>query len=482
MKRYRLHDLLRAGALAWVTGGCAQTATAIATGGQNVGADATLDAQIEQDTDFDTLKAPPDVAPFVFACADSTPVLMQGQATGFATCANGLVHRTDVHECPTYQPDPAKLCTVKGTCEKDADCAGMKNGHCDPVLDEPCACQSSCKNDADCAPGEICQCGPKFGRCAKADCALDSDCPTGMVCGFFVDSPGCDFPAFGCQTPGDTCATAADCGAKEECTWDKKHGHRFCETDICAAGRPFAVDGDWRTADLTTRGDWIQPTLSETARGLGDETRHLLAQYWLDAARMEHASVASFARLTLELMAVGAPPDLLTRAQQAGLDEVRHAQACFGLAALFGAPEFGPGHLAIDASLRQPDLVAIAAAAAREGCIWETVAALEARVAASTCLIPAVRDVLEIIADDEADHADLAWEIVRWAMQTGGGPVRAAVEVALAEGIADVALRPCGKDMPEGLGVLGGQNRGKLRAHAVATVIQPARRRLLRDS
>ncbi len=41
---------------------------------------------------------------------------------------------------------------------------------------------------------------------------------------------------------------------------------------------------------------------------------------------------ASFVRFTLELLAVGAPRELVTDAQRAGLDESAHAKACFALA------------------------------------------------------------------------------------------------------------------------------------------------------
>ncbi|MBT9554900.1 MAG: hypothetical protein IV100_02675, partial [Myxococcales bacterium] len=45
--------------------------------------------------------------------------------------------------------------------------------------------------------------------------------------------------------------------------------------------------------------------------------REVLVQRWLSVAALEHASVGSFARFTLQLLAVGAPPDLLLATQQA---------------------------------------------------------------------------------------------------------------------------------------------------------------------
>ncbi|MCA9546694.1 MAG: ferritin-like domain-containing protein, partial [Myxococcales bacterium] len=54
--------------------------------------------------------------------------------------------------------------------------------------------------------------------------------------------------------------------------------------------------------------------------------RARLADHWTRQALAEHASVASFARFALHLMAVGAPPDLLVATHQAGLDEIEHAR------------------------------------------------------------------------------------------------------------------------------------------------------------
>ena len=60
---------------------------------------------------------------------------------------------------------------------------------------------------------------------------------------------------------------------------------------------------------------------------LSSEVRTKLAECWAQDALAEHASIASFARFTLQLMAVGAPPQLLADTQRAAADEVRELQA-----------------------------------------------------------------------------------------------------------------------------------------------------------
>ena len=249
---------------------------------------------------------------------------------------------------------------------------------------------------------------------------------------------------------------------------------------MCAIGRPFEVAGSWRSAEPVDREDWQAEgamSLDAAFAQLDVKGRAALASHWLDAARMEHASVASFARLTLELLAIGAPPELLTRSQAAGIDEVRHAQACYALAQTLGAGDVGPGPLQIEGSLRAPTLVEVAAAAAREGCVWETVAALQAQVEAVQAAHPALQAWLQPIADDEGRHAELAWDIVRWAVDVGGAPVRAAVIAALDEA-EDALLAPVQAPvLPQGYGALGGDALGSLRRHAIAAVVTPQRQR-----
>lgn len=52
----------------------------------------------------------------------------------------------------------------------------------------------------------------------------------------------------------------------------------------------------------------------------------MTSEWWSLAAQQEHASIASFSKFSLELMAVGAPAALLVRAHEAALDEINHAR------------------------------------------------------------------------------------------------------------------------------------------------------------
>ena len=162
---------------------------------------------------------------------------------------------------------------------------------------------------------------------------------------------------------------------------------------------------------------------------LSAERRSAMAARWTESALLEHASIASFARFSLHLLAVGAPPELLEGTQRAALDEIEHARLAFAIAGRLGGEPVGPGPLPMEGDvLGNLDLLSVAVAAAEEGCIGEALAALEADREACTEPEGPIADALASIARDEATHAELAFAFVRWATSVGGPTIASAVE------------------------------------------------------
>src|SRR5262249_8003152 len=100
-------------------------------------------------------------------------------------------------------------------------------------------------------------------------------------------------------------------------------------------GRPFLVAHESRLPSVCQPSDWCARGVTPATSSLSAKTRARLAAAWLEIGRMEHASIAAFARFTLQLLAVGAPPDLVMAAQRAMADETNHAQLAFALAAAY---------------------------------------------------------------------------------------------------------------------------------------------------
>ena len=99
---------------------------------------------------------------------------------------------------------------------------------------------------------------------------------------------------------------------------------------------------------------------------------------WKLRALGEHASIPAFAAFTIALMSNNAPQDLVQDALTAAMDEVRHAQTSFEVASLLLGETVEPGPLASSKHEFGQDLKALAIAAAKEGCVEETLSSLAA--------------------------------------------------------------------------------------------------------
>lgn len=229
--------------------------------------------------------------------------------------------------------------------------------------------------------------------------------------------------------------------------------YRYCEEVCC--GRPFVVAGRARVAEVLPRPGWADEEASPA--DLADIDRVRIARACANDAAMEHASVASFVRFVLDLLSVGAPHGLVEDAQRAMRDEIAHARACFTIASSYAGRALGPAPLDVRGAAPGASLPAIAAAAAFEGRIGETLSAALARARARGAADADTRRTLETIAEDETRHAELAWRFVGWALSSGDPAVRDAVE----EAFEDVR-------MPEAFdGGLRGISASTLRAHGL---------------
>lgn len=268
----------------------------------------------------------------------------------------------------------------------------------------------------------------------------------------------------------NTCCNTAQAGWEEngQCCY------AFCEGACC--GRPFMVGGVPRLAPLAERDDWLSRFVPASF------TSAAIAEAWLRDARMEHASIASFARFVLELLAFGAPPDLVIDAQRAMADEIEHARLCFGLAERYGSPALGPGPIDLAGHVLETSLEAAVLATFREGGVAETIAALAARRALEQATDPAVRSALTRIADDEERHSALAFRFLAFGLAKGGEAMRRSLEHQLAR-LEVPALEASELDAsPEALRAAGRLTPSELRAaaeDAVRDVVRPCLSALL---
>lgn len=201
----------------------------------------------------------------------------------------------------------------------------------------------------------------------------------------------------------------------------------------CPGGRAFRdSDGAEQIAEPAARVDWLDALLADVELDVGSlssSERAARASQWTKDALYEHASIASFAQLTLDLLALGAPSALVEGAQRAAADEIRHAKIGFAVASAYAGEPVGPGRLAVTPGAAR-SLSELARATFRDACIGETLAAAELRVRARDAESPAIAGALASIAADEERHAELAWSIVAWAVATGGDAAATAIAAA----------------------------------------------------
>lgn len=259
------------------------------------------------------------------------------------------------------------------------------------------------------------------------------------------------------------------------------------------AGRPFIVAGQLRTAGPVGSASWCEPDPRGYGRGMGlrvaPPLRQAIAEHYARLGLMEHASVASFARFVLQLLAVGAPPQMVLEAEAALADEVRHAQACFSIARALGGHALSPGPLPVEDALAGPvDLLSVTRATIREGCVGETLAAMEVEEAATWVRDAQLASTLASIAEDELSHARLAWRFVAWAVRRVDAVTREQMGQFLWDAIADA--RGAAIDGPptrfdpvvlRAWGVLSAEDRKSVRRRALETMVEPSAAALVAD-
>jgi hypothetical protein len=162
-----------------------------------------------------------------------------------------------------------------------------------------------------------------------------------------------------------------------------------------------------------------------------------LADQWRENAKTEHASVAAFARLTLDLMALGAPSRLVADSHRDALDEIRHAELCFAVARALDGRDVGPApfpeaqRVGTLPRVRSAALAQLAVDSLVDGALHEGVSARVIAKLARRCDVPAIRAALKELAADEGRHAAHGWAVVEWCLDEGGAPVAGALEGAL---------------------------------------------------
>lgn len=192
-------------------------------------------------------------------------------------------------------------------------------------------------------------------------------------------------------------------------------------------GRPLRIRGKEVYPELSPSTAWANGPKPEIQQ-LDPATRLALATLWHHDAQKEHASVPAFSRIAWVLVGLGAGPDLVRWCHTAAQQEIDHAERCFAVAGSYAGCSQGPDPmpqlLRENLSYRGSTLRELLVETLRDGCLIEDFNADVAEVAARHATDPAIKILTERIANDERDHAALAWEILAWGLQLTDAPLR----------------------------------------------------------
>ena len=200
-------------------------------------------------------------------------------------------------------------------------------------------------------------------------------------------------------------------------------------------GRPLRIRGRIVQPELKNGTDWCQGEVPNP-EDMDLKSRLALEALWLHDAKKEYASVPAFARLTWQLIALGAPSDLIRDLHLAGLQEIDHTKKCFALASGFGS---GPQTitpmfeiLSDFDNIKGEPFSFLAVDSLIDGCLLEGFNADSAEACALICQDPVSLKVIRQIAREERFHAELSWRVLEFCLSQNPHQVRQALLEAVA--------------------------------------------------
>ena len=151
-----------------------------------------------------------------------------------------------------------------------------------------------------------------------------------------------------------------------------------------------------------------------TIARLAPADREALAEIWRQRAQSESAVGNVFAQVADELVASGAPAEVVALARRAEADEARHAAICEELAVAYGHDTTPRPERRV--RLRDYDQPTVRLRAALHAihvcCISETIATAFVEACLGACESQALREIHRDHLADEVQHARVGWAYV----------------------------------------------------------------------
>lgn len=279
-------------------------------------------------------------------------------------------------------------------------------------------------------PGSLPSFTPTHGTTLTASVATTGELGTTNATGSTTTNPSISSSATGTTTtnPSTSSSTSGSTwpghpGLEPELACCYHATWRRNKLDGCVEGRPLLMQqcGTPLVAALVPGQGWAIQTDEQPlpdAQALSQPQREAMAQEWKRIATQEHASIAAFARLSLELLRYGAPAKLIEECHACMHDEIRHAKLAIRWASHLSGQALTLGPMG--ALAKQPmseNLTQLALANLEEGCCNETLATLLMLDRADRCSHAGMQAAIVEIAHDEQRHAQFAWRLTQWFLE-----------------------------------------------------------------
>ena len=278
-----------------------------------------------------------------------------------------------------------------------------------------------CDTDANCPNNQQCFCGfDQFpgSRCIAAECQDSTECEIGG-CGVSVFEDGCSrVESLACYTANDACRGGDECTETGLNACYATPDGWSCSDFNCAVGRPLTNGTSYQMAPLSSGDGWTNDDLTINCAYLSKEEIATVISHWENVTQLEHSSIASFSRFSLQMMAMGAPADILLAIQKATSDEIRHTQrAADILSGLIGS-KVTLGAFPIKGLSIESSREALISNLIKEACFAETLGVAELTAALKWCDHPEISAHLSEVLEEETEHAHLAWKALKWLVES----------------------------------------------------------------
>jgi len=198
-----------------------------------------------------------------------------------------------------------------------------------------------------------------------------------------------------------------------------------------------------------------------------------LGRIWGERIPTEYRSITGFSTLSFDLIAAGAPVDMVAVCHRVCIDELRHTELAVRMVDLYGAPR--PSLPRDITSLPADESLSAVAQACRSAillsCLGETFACTELTMLRDRAVDPVVRQVLTIFLADEIMHARVGWAYVAHAMKTADSATRESVAAAVPAHIAGIGANLFGS-LESAAAVSVTNEDPRLAVHGVCSMIE----------